>query len=254
MLKIKNLKVSKDEKIILEKFNLELETGKTHVIMGPNGSGKSTIAKTLAGHPDYQVGFDQISYKYQNSDLNLMDFSANERSLKGVFLSFQYPIEIPGISNLVFLKSIYETHCEYQGAATNISDDDFIELLRPHLKILSMDEKFLHRAVNVGFSGGEKKKNEILQLLLLNPKLAILDEVDSGLDIDSLKIVASGVNKFKNSKNTLLLITHYQRLLDYIKPDYIHVMDQGKIIKTGDASLAIELEKKGYDWLKVANK
>lgn len=249
MLKIKNLKVSKDEKIIVNEFGIELELGKTHVIMGPNGCGKSTLAKTIAGHPDYQAQADSFSYNFQNQDIPLLDVEPYERSLKGIFLSFQYPIEIPGINNLTFLKSLYETHCEYQGAATTISDDDFVQMLRPHLQILSMDEKFLYRSVNEGFSGGEKKKNEILQMLLLNPKLAILDEVDSGLDIDSLKVVSMGVNKFKNKRNTILLITHYQRLLDYIKPDYIHVMAQGKIIKTGDASLAHELEKKGYDWL-----
>jgi Fe-S cluster assembly ATP-binding protein len=250
MLKIKNLTVKKDEKTILDNFMLNLEVGKTHVIMGPNGSGKSTIAKTIAGHPDYTMQAETFNYNYQNKEIDLAELEPFERSLKGIFLSFQYPIEIPGINNLTFLKTLYESHCEYQGAATNINDEDFIKMLRPHLEILSMDEKFLYRSVNEGFSGGEKKKNEILQMLLLNPKLAILDEVDSGLDIDSLKDVSNGVNKFKNKKNTVLLITHYQRLLDYIKPDYIHVMNQGKIIKTGDASLALELEKKGYDWLK----
>lgn len=250
MLKIKNLNVKKDDKYILQNFVLNLEIGKTHVIMGPNGSGKSTIAKTIAGHPDYQVQAEQFNYSFQNKDLDLTLIEPYERSLKGIFLSFQYPVEIPGINNLTFLKTLYESHCEYQGAAATITDDEFVKMLYPHLETLSMNEKFLYRSVNEGFSGGEKKKNEILQMLLLNPKLAILDEVDSGLDIDSLKDVSKGVNKFKNSKNTILLITHYQRLLDYIKPDYIHVMDQGKIIKTGDASLALELEKKGYDWLK----
>ncbi len=250
MLKIKNLEVKRDDRYILKNFTLDLEVGKTHVIMGPNGSGKSTIAKTIAGHPDFEMKADQFSYQYQNKDIDLTEVEPYERSLKGIFLSFQYPVEIPGINNLTFLKTLYESHCEYQGAASNLSDVDFTKMLRPHLEILSMDEKFLYRSVNEGFSGGEKKKNEILQMLLLNPKLAILDEVDSGLDIDSLKDVSLGVNKFKNKRNTVLLITHYQRLLDYIKPDYIHVMDQGRIIKTGDASLALELEKKGYDWLK----
>jgi Fe-S cluster assembly ATP-binding protein len=253
MLKIKNLNVKKDEKVILQNLNLELEAGKTHVIMGPNGSGKSTIAKTIAGHPDFQADASVFNYSYQNKDIELLEVEPFERSLKGIFLSFQYPVEIPGISNLTFLRSLYEAHCEYQGAPANITDQDFLQMLKPHLEILSMDEKFLYRSVNEGFSGGEKKKNEILQMLLLNPKLAILDEVDSGLDIDSLKIVSQGVNKFKNKKNTVLLITHYQRLLDYIKPDFIHVMVQGKIIKTGDASLALELEKRGYDWLKGTN-
>lgn len=250
MIKIRNLEVSKDEKIILQDFNLELEVGKTHVIMGPNGCGKSTIAKTIAGHPDFQMNSNLFSYNYQNKEIDLTAIEPYERSLKGIFLSFQYPVEIPGISNLTFLKSLYESHCEYQGAASSITDEDFVQMLKPHLEILSMDQKFLYRSVNEGFSGGEKKKNEILQMLLLNPQLAILDEVDSGLDIDSLKDVAAGVNKFKNKRNTVLLITHYQRLLDYIKPDYIHVMSNGKIVKTGDASLALELEKRGYDWLK----
>jgi Fe-S cluster assembly ATP-binding protein len=249
MISIKNMSVSKDDKVILKNLDLELEVGKIHVIMGPNGSGKSTIAKTIAGHPDYSASADTFQYTYQNTKIDLNEIDPHERSLKGIYLSFQYPTEIPGISNLTFLKTLYETHCEYQGAKSILGDEEFIKLLEPHLEVLHMDKKFLYRSINEGFSGGEKKKNEILQLLLLNPKLAILDEVDSGLDIDSLKDVSEGVLRYKNKRNTLLLITHYQRLLNYIKPDFIHVMNQGKIIKTGDASLALELEKRGYDWL-----
>lgn len=249
MINIKNLTVKREEKIILQGLNLSLEAGKTHVIMGPNGSGKSTIAKTIAGHPDFSPTADEFTYDYQGKKINLQELPAFERSLRGIYLSFQYPTEIPGISNLTFLKTLYETHCEYQGANSNINDKEFIDLISQHLKTLQMSETFLHRSVNEGFSGGEKKKNEILQLLLLNPKFAILDEVDSGLDIDSLKVVSEGINSYKNSRNTLLLITHYQRLLNYIKPDFIHVMSQGKIIKTGGPELAIELEKRGYDWI-----
>ena len=250
LLNIKNIDLAYDDYQVIWNVSLNVKEGEMAALLGPNGSGKSTIAKTIAGHPDYQAQADVFHYNYQHKDIALMDIEPYERSLKGIFLSFQYPVEIPGISNLTFLKSLYEAHCEYQGAATEISEEEFLGILKPHLTTLSMDPKFLYRSVNEGFSGGEKKKNEILQMLLLNPKLAILDEVDSGLDIDSLKIVSAGVNQFKNKRNTVLLITHYQRLLDYIKPDYIHVMVNGQIIKTGDASLAYELEKKGYDWLK----
>lgn len=249
MLNIKNLTVKKEDKIIIQGLNLSLEQGKTHVIMGPNGSGKSTIAKTIAGHPDYTSQSELFDYTFQGNIIKLNELQPFERSLRGIYLSFQYPTEIPGISNLTFLKTLYETHCEFQGANSSISDSDFSDLISKHLKTLQMNDSFLQRSVNEGFSGGEKKKNEILQLLILNPKLAILDEVDSGLDIDSLKVVSEGINSYKNSRNTLLLITHYQRLLNYIKPDFIHVMSKGKIIKTAGPELAIELEKRGYDWI-----
>lgn len=246
LLNIENLSAGIEEKKILENFSLTIKPGETHVIMGPNGSGKSTLTKILAGHPSYQVQSGKITYTHLRKEIDLLTIPAFERSLMGLFLSFQYPVEIPGVSNLDFLKEAYQKHCEYQGSP-HLTDADFLSFLKPLMKKLQIAESFLERSVNEGFSGGEKKKNEILQLLALQPKLAILDETDSGLDIDSLKIVAEGVNHYKSKNNALLLVTHYQRLLNYIVPDFVHIMSQGKIIKSGDASLAKKLELHGYD-------
>ncbi len=248
MITIKDLHVKVEEKNILDGINLKVNPGEVHAIMGTNGSGKSTLSKAIAGHPQYEVTQGEIHFESDLGTVDLLKLEPYERSRKGLFLSFQYPIEIPGINNSTFLRETFNEACKAQGAE-ELDPYDFNKLLKEKLKLVEMDESFIQRAVNEGLSGGEKKKNEVLQMLLLNPRLAILDETDSGLDIDALKVVANGINSFKNEHNAVVLITHYQRLLDYVIPDYVHVMHQGKIIKTGDKNLALELEEKGYDWL-----
>ncbi len=244
MIKIKNLHANVEGTEILKGINLEVNSGEIHAIMGPNGSGKSTLANVLAGHEAYEVTEGEIIFQ----DKNIIDMEPDERAREGLFLAFQYPIEIPGVSNSTFLKTAIDEIRKHRGLE-EISAKDFLALIKEKAEILGMDSSLISRSVNQGFSGGEKKRNEILQLLTLDPKLAVLDETDSGLDIDALKIVAHGVNKFKNKDNAVILVTHYQRLLDYIVPDFVHVLYKGKIVKSGDKSLALELEERGYDWI-----
>ena len=244
MIKIKNLQVSIDEKDILKGINLEIPQGEVHAIMGRNGSGKSTLANTIAGNEKYEVKNGSIHM----NNIDITEMSVENRALSGIFVCFQYPVAIPGVSMAYFLRASINAHFEHQGK----EEMDAVEFLNKSKKILSelnLDDSFLKRSINDGFSGGEKKKSEILQLLALNPKFAILDETDSGLDIDALKTVANGVNKFNSKNNSTLIITHYERLLEYINPDVVHVMVDGKIKKSGDMSLAKEVEKKGYSWL-----
>jgi Fe-S cluster assembly ATP-binding protein len=245
ILEIKNLKVSINNIEILKNLNLTINRGEIHAIMGPNGSGKSTFSKVLAGHPAYTVLSGDILFNGKS----VLSLEPEDRSHLGIFLAFQYPIEIPGVSNEDFLRLAYNSKLNSQGK-DEIDPIEFLSLINEKLKIINMAPSFLSRNVNEGFSGGEKKRNEILQMALLDPELSILDETDSGLDIDALKIISHGINNFMTPNKSIILITHYQRLLDYIKPDYIHVMQDGKIIKTGNAQLAKELEQKGYEWLK----
>ncbi len=240
MLELKDLKASIGEKSIIKGLNLNIKAGEVHAIMGPNGSGKSTLANVLSGKNGYDV---TGTLKFEGQNLN--EIPIEERARKGIFLAFQYPLEIPGVNTSNFLKTSLNTIRKSKGEK-NLDTITLLKLIKDKASELNIDEKFLSRQLNVGFSGGEKKKNEILQMKLLEPKLAILDETDSGLDIDALRIVADGVNSYRNKKNSFLIITHYQRLLDYIKPDFIHVLSNGKIVKTGDSSLAQELEKTGY--------
>jgi Fe-S cluster assembly ATP-binding protein len=244
ILSVKDLTAEVDGIEILKGLNLEVKAGEIHAIMGPNGSGKSTFSKIVAGHPDYAVTGGNISFMGQD----LLELEAEDRARSGVFLAFQYPIEIPGVSNLDFLRVAYNSKRKHQGL-DEIDTFDFDDLVQEKLDVVKMDAAFLNRSVNEGFSGGEKKRNEILQMALLEPKLGILDETDSGLDIDALKIVANGVNQLASAENATVLITHYQRLLDYITPDFVHVMANGRILMSGGKELALELESRGYDWV-----
>jgi len=248
MLDIKNLHAVVDGKEVLKGLNLKINAGEVHAIMGPNGAGKSTLSKILAGHPAYEVTEGEVVYDINFKPANLLGLEPDERAKEGVFLAYQYPVEVPGISNFTFLHMAFNAIIEHQGSEP-MSEADFRALVTEKLKVVGMRAEYLDRPVNVGFSGGEKKRNEILQMAVLSPRLAILDETDSGLDIDALRIVSDGVNRLRRSDNAILLITHYQRLLDYIKPDFVHVLADGKIVRSGDAALALQLEKQGYDWL-----
>ncbi|MFT7612339.1 MAG: Fe-S cluster assembly ATP-binding protein [Parvicellaceae bacterium] len=245
MLKIKNLHASIEDQKILNGINLEVKAGEVHAIMGPNGSGKSTLASVLAGREDYEISEGEISF---NGD-DLLEMSPEERAREGVFLAFQYPVEIPGVSNINFLKTaINEKRAHHK--QDPMPAKEFLKMVKEKAALVELDDKLKNRSVNEGFSGGEKKRNEIFQMAVLEPKLAILDETDSGLDIDALRIVAHGVNTLKSEENATIVITHYQRLLDYIIPDFVHVLYNGKIVKSGTKELALELEEKGYDWIK----
>jgi Fe-S cluster assembly ATP-binding protein len=245
MLKIENLHASINDKEILKGINLEIKKGEVHAIMGPNGSGKSTLSSVIAGKEDYEVTQGTIFLEEED----IMELSPEERAHKGIFLSFQYPVEIPGVSVTNFIKTALNENRKAKGLE-EMPANEMLKLIREKSELLEIDRKFLSRSLNEGFSGGEKKRNEIFQMAMLEPKLAILDETDSGLDIDALRIVAEGVNQLKNENNAVLVITHYQRLLDYIVPDFVHVLHNGKIVKSGGKELALELEEKGYDWLK----
>ncbi len=246
MLSIKNLHARIEEKEILRGINLEVKAGEVHAIMGPNGSGKSTLASVLAGREDYEV----TSGSVELNGKDLLDLSPEDRAREGVFLAFQYPIEIPGVSTINFMKTAVNEVREYRGLEP-MDAVSFLKLMKEKMKLVEIDESLLKRALNEGFSGGEKKRNEIFQMAMLEPSLAILDETDSGLDIDALRIVANGVNKLKTPNNATIVVTHYQRLLDYIVPDFVHVLYKGRIVKSGTKELALELEEKGYDWIKA---
>lgn len=244
MLKINDLYASVQQQNVLKGLNLQVNAGEVHAIMGPNGAGKSTLSKVLAGHPMYEV--TQGSMEYLGQDL--LALSPEQRAQAGVFMSFQYPVEVPGVTNINFLKAAVNAVRQGQGKAP-LDAIEFLSFIRARCELLDMDESFLYRGINEGFSGGEKKRNEILQMVALEPKLAILDETDSGLDIDALRVIAHGVNTMRSPERAIILVTHYQRLLDYITPDYVHVLANGRILKSGDKSLALELEAKGYAWL-----
>lgn len=245
MLSIKDLHAEINGKEILKGINLEIKSGEVHAIMGPNGSGKSTLASVLAGKEDYEITKGEILYMGKN----LFNLSVEERAKEGIFLSFQYPVEIPGVSMINFMKTAVNEHRKYQGLPP-MSSAEFLKYMREMKDLVELKSDLANRSVNQGFSGGEKKRNEIFQMAMLKPKLAILDETDSGLDIDALRIVANGVNKLKTNENSIIVITHYQRLLDYIVPDFVHILFDGKIVKSGTKELALELEQKGYNWIK----
>jgi Fe-S cluster assembly ATP-binding protein len=247
MLKIENLTVNVENKQILKGLNLEVSAGEIHAIMGPNGAGKSTLSHVLSGKAGYEVTGGSVTF----NDKDLLEMPAEIRAREGVFLAFQYPVEIAGVTNVYLLKAALNAVRKHKGLS-EVDAMDFLTLVKAKTKALEMDEKFLYRAVNEGFSGGEKKRNEILQMAMLEPQLCILDETDSGLDIDALRIVADGVNALRSPERSFIMVTHYQRLLDYIKPDFVHVLADGKIVKSGGADLALELEEKGYGWLEQA--
>jgi Fe-S cluster assembly ATP-binding protein len=247
MLSIKNLQVNVDGKAILKGINLEVKAGEIHAIMGPNGSGKSTLANVLAGREGYEVVGGEVLFKGQD----LLALAPEERAREGVFLAFQYPVEIPGVSNVYLLKAAVNAVRKHRGLS-ELDAMDFLSLVKDKMKLVQMNEQFIYRAVNEGFSGGEKKRNEILQMALLEPALAVLDETDSGLDIDALRIVSDGVNALRSPERAMILVTHYQRLLDYVVPDHVHVLVRGQIVKSGDRGLALELESKGYGWIESA--
>ena len=247
MLDIKDLKARVAGNDILNGLSLSVQAGEIHAIMGPNGSGKSTLAQVVAGHADYEVTGGSVTFKEQD----LLELEPEERAREGLFLGFQYPVEIPGVNNAYLLKAAMNARRAHHGEG-EIDSFEFLKLAREKMAALGMDPKFLNRGVNEGFSGGEKKRNEILQMAMLEPELAILDETDSGLDIDALKAVAAGVNALRSPERAIVLVTHYQRLLDYIQPDYVHVLSQGRIVRSGDKTLALELEEKGYDWVREA--
>ena len=244
MLEIRNLSVSADSKEILKGINLSVKKGEVHAIMGPNGSGKSTLAQVLAGRDTYEMSSGEVTYEGEE----LLELSPEERAQKGIFLAFQYPVEIPGVSNLYFLRTALNAIRKARGEE-ELDAMDFLTLAKDRMAALQMDDSMMKRSVNAGFSGGEKKRNEIFQMAILEPKLAILDETDSGLDIDALKLVSEGVNKLRSPERAIIVVTHYQRLLDYIVPDFVHVLADGRIVKSGDKSLALELEEKGYSWI-----
>jgi Fe-S cluster assembly ATP-binding protein len=247
VLSIKNLHVRAGGKDILKGLSLEVKAGEVHAIMGPNGSGKSTLAQVLAGRDGYEIVSGTATYR----DKDLLALEPEERAHEGVFLAFQYPVEIPGVNNAYLLKAALNAIRKHRGQS-EVDAFEFLALVRDKMKLMKMDESFLNRSVNTGFSGGEKKRNEILQMAILEPALALLDETDSGLDIDALQVVAEGVNSQRNPERAIVMITHYQRLLDYIQPDFVHVLSGGKIVKSGDKSLAHELERRGYDWVRQA--
>jgi len=247
LLEVKDLHAGIDGKEILKGLNLQVKTGEVHAIMGPNGSGKSTLSKVLAGHPSYEVISGEVLYE----EKDLLELEPDERAREGIFMAFQYPVEVPGVSNSQFLRLAYNEKMKHLGQ-DELDPLEFNDYLKEKAKIVDMSPEFFKRSVNEGFSGGEKKRNEILQMAVLEPRLAILDETDSGLDIDALRIVAEGVNKLRSGDNAIILVTHYQRLLNYIEPDFVHVLADGKIVKEGGKELAVELEAKGYDWVKGA--
>lgn len=247
MLKISDLKISVNNKAILKGINLEVKAGEVHAIMGPNGSGKTTLANVLAGRDGYQLDAGSVLF----NGFDLLTMPTEQRACEGLFIAFQYPVEIPGVNMVYFIKAAVNAKRKYQGL-TEYDAMDFLQIVNEKAELMKIDEKLLERAVNEGFSGGEKKRNEVFQMALLEPQLAILDETDSGLDIDALKVVADGVNAQRSDNNAIIVITHYQRLLDYIKPDIVHVLSDGRIVRSGDKSLALELEDKGYGWLEAS--
>lgn len=248
MLRIENLKVSIDKINILNNLNLEIKKGEVHVLMGPNGSGKSTVAKVIAGDSQYSVDEGSIFYNINNKDENLLDKEIFERAREGIFLAFQYPIEVPGLNNLIFLRTAFNSICKHQGIL-EMNEETFEEFALKKVRELQIDKELLYRNLNEGFSGGEKKQNEILQMMILSPRFAILDETDSGLDVDALQKIAAGINKFRSKKRSILIITHYHRLLELVNPTHVHILINGKIKETGELSLATKIEEQGYDWL-----